>query len=385
MADSNLQERIQIIQDATSFKKTSRIPTYSNYWTYMVLDAGHKLGDALYDYGMLFEAVIGFHEKYNFDMYNYTGGRNPFRVTDLFEANRYIIDDERGAFNIQDNEIMYEGEYEELAKDPLKFIWSVIVPRKGQLMSAPESFDIFEKAVKEYDLYNQFTASTTKTLLEEHGVPQKAPTALRAPFDNFFNHLRGMKETAIDMRRDPQGLDAGIKALHEYFGIDAQVENFRNSPLPSHCVFGANSVLLGHSICSPKQFGAYYWPYLKEWFGICAETGKQFFLFTEAQVTSFADYFRDVPKGVLMLQPEQDDLIEFRRLVPDVALCGGMTTVTLGYKSKQEALDMAKMFADELGADGGFFMGQNKMMTYKNDAKPENILAVQEFCANYKP
>ncbi|MCL1913953.1 MAG: hypothetical protein FWG10_08775 [Eubacteriaceae bacterium] len=381
-----LQERIQLVRDATNFKKTSRIPTYSNYWTYMVLDAGYLLSDALYDYDKMYHAVTRFVEKYNFDFYNYTGGRNPFRVTDIFQANRYMIDDERGAFNIQDHENMSGDEYVELAKDPLKFMWETLVPRKAKLMNAPNSLELFVEAVKEYDLYTQFTSRVAKDFIEKYGIPQKSSQSLRGPFDTFFSHMRGIKGLSIDMRRNPEGLEQGLAAMHEYFGLDAQTETFINNPVGPNAIYGGSTAFLGHSICSPKQFNKYTWePYMSKWLDICVEKGKQFTIFSEAQITTFADFFQDVPKGVLMIQPEQDDLFELRKLLPNVALCGGMTTVSLGLKSVGEALDLAKKLVDELGSNGGFIMGQNKMMTYRNDAKPENILAVQEFCEAYKP
>ena len=82
--------------------------------------------------------------------------------------------------------------------------------------------------------------------------------------------------------------------------------------------------------------------------------------------------------------PEEDDIFELRRTLPNIALAGGMTTELLGGGTKAECLDYAKKLVDELGRDGGFVMGQKKMISYRNDAKSENVLAVQEFCRECK-
>ena len=65
---NKMQERIATVRKAVNFEKTDRIPTHSNYWTYMMLDAGYTLKEAIYDYDKLIDAIIGFHKKYNFCM-----------------------------------------------------------------------------------------------------------------------------------------------------------------------------------------------------------------------------------------------------------------------------------------------------------------------------
>ena len=126
---NQLQERISTVQDAISFKKTARIPTHSQYWTYMLLDAGYTLKEAIYDYDKLFAAVTGFHEKYQFDFYNYIGNRNPFAVTDAVKGNKYYFDPTGEFLNHADYNVMREDEYPELIADPKKFIWSKAVQR----------------------------------------------------------------------------------------------------------------------------------------------------------------------------------------------------------------------------------------------------------------
>ncbi|MCL1804206.1 MAG: hypothetical protein FWG30_11355 [Eubacteriaceae bacterium] len=379
---TKLKERISTIQDAVAFKKTGRIPTFSNYWTYMILESGNKLSEALYDYSLLFSIVTGFHEKYGFDLYNYKGARNPFRVTEAIDGNKYIIDDERETFNLVDYEIMHEDEYSELIKDPIKFYWSVCLPRKNKALGAPGSFEAFVKSIEEYKLYNAFIAKTEKYFLEELEVPVLAPASLLLPVETLFNFLRGIKGLSIDLRRRPHEVEAAVEAIGRVMGLD-QVIGAVDGPMPEYAVFGGRTVLLGHSVLNPKQFEKLYWPYIKKWVDACERNGKQFQIFSEAQVTTFTDFFQEFPKGTVMLQPEQDDVFELRRRLPNVAICGGMKSSILGTKSKQECIDYAKRLIDTLGANGGFVMGPDKMMTYRNDAKPENILAVQELCETY--
>ena len=108
---------------------------------------------------------------------------------------------------------------------------------------------------------------------------------------------------------------------------------------------------------------------------------KQIYLFCEAAILPYAEYFEDIPKGVLMMHLEQDDIFEFLKRLPKVAVAVGMPTELLGRGTKEQCVDYAKKLIDELG--DGFVLCQNKMISYRNDCTRENMLAVCEFARNY--
>ena len=107
-------------------------------------------------------------------------------------------------------------------------------------------------------------------------------------------------------------------------------------------------------------------------------------IFTEGSILRFAEYFADYPKGLLTFHLEQDDPFEFRKALPNVAIMGGMTTDLLSNGTPEECVAYAKRLCDELGRDGGFIFSENKMLSYRNDAKPENMLAVCNFVNEYR-
>ena len=113
---------------------------------------------------------------------------------------------------------------------------------------------------------------------------------------------------------------------------------------------------------------------------ICVKKDKTLHFFSESYIGRF-ECIKDIPRGYVTVQPEQDDVFELRRNYPNLAINGGMTATTLGKGTVDDCLALAKRLVNELGP--GFIMGQDKMMSFRNDAKPENILAVQEFCFNY--
>ena len=87
-----------------------------------------------------------------------------------------------------------------------KFKWEKALPRKYAFMREPFDIDIFQKAYDENAAYMAYTMRITKRLREEAGVP---------PFQGQFAYfpsgvgimtgaMRGMKGTAIDMRKDKE-------------------------------------------------------------------------------------------------------------------------------------------------------------------------------------
>ena len=383
MNNTKLQERIQTVRDAANFKKTDRIPTHSHYWTYEILDAGYTLREAIYDYDKMYKSFMGFQEKYDFDFYNCLGWRNPFRVVDAVDANVYDFSADGEMLSIKDYCVMEADEYPELIEDPKKFIWTKVMSRRCNGLYGEDAYEKIVEAQKEHMIFNDYVARLQHDITEVHGVPRNSTTGLYdVPFDFICNQLRGLKNTCLDLRRRYDEVLDAVKAMCELNGMEGYLETCKQ-PVPDDAIFATVHVMLAHSILPTKKWADIYWPYFKRVIENCAEAGNQVMLFTEADMLRFADYFDEAPKGVLTLQPEVDDVFEVRKRLPNCAICGGMTAYLLGHGTKEECLDYGKKLIDELGKDGGFIMGQNKMMSYRNDATPENILAVQELCATY--
>ncbi len=373
-------ERIQLFKKATRMEKTDRVPTFSNYWTYMILDSGYKLTEGIYDLAKLEDAVIKFMKKYQFDAYNYTGTRNPFKVTEAFDGNLYILDKENDFLNYQDHYLMEEDEYDEYINDYMKFFWEKLVPRKCPGILADDQWERFDRCVEAQKEYLSFGNSILFKMRNELSVPKNNGMFGQVPFDMFFNYLRGIKNLSIDLRRRYDKVLEACKASEKLSGLTglyAALEGEQEEIFMHNGGF----CFLGHSILNEKQFGDIYWPYLKKAVDICAEKGKTIHLFSEASIGRYS-CLADIPRGVLDLQPEQDDVFELRKKFPNICINGGMKSAVLGNATVEECLDEAKRLVEGMGP--GFIMGQDKMMSYRNDAKPENIMAVQEFCWNYK-
>ena len=102
-------------------------------------------------------------------------------------------------------------------------------------------------------------------------------------------------------------------------------------------------------------------------------------IFMEGSISRLTEYFAGYPKGVLTFHLENDDPFEIREKLPNVAIMGGLTTELMANGTPEEVTARARALCDGLGRDGGFILSEGKMVSYRNDARSENIKAVCDF------
>ena len=126
----SVQERRDMFRAATRFQSNPRIPTYSNYWSWIYIDSPYTIGECIYDLQKGEDAIFGFMKRYDFDAYGFFGPRSPYRVTEPLDGNHYILNEEAQTINIKDKKLMEEDEYDELIENVWKFTWEKAIPRK---------------------------------------------------------------------------------------------------------------------------------------------------------------------------------------------------------------------------------------------------------------
>lgn len=76
---------------------------------------------------------------------------------------------------------------------------------------------------------------------------------------------------------------------------------------------------------------------------------KRIYIFAESTLLRFAEFFEEVPKGTLLVHLEQDDPLEFRKRLPNIAVAGGMPTSLLGGGTKEDCINHARKMIDGMG------------------------------------
>jgi hypothetical protein len=376
-AKAVLKERTELFNNVFQFKKNKRVPLGSNFWTWKILDAGYKLSEALYDYNIMEKINDDFHQRYQFDAYMDLGTRNPMGVANALGAGFHKIDPTDEALVVDDHHLMEREEYPELTGNSLKFYWTKAFQR---FCKPGITMGEIENAVKEHLAYTEYSGKITGKYINQYGAMMFRMTNIIFPFERLYNAIRGIREAALDIRKCKAQMKEFMDAM---FTTDSEPA-LNRAMEADYTGFAAplGVSFLGHSLLSVDQFEELYWPYVKKVLDTAALCKKPVYCFCESTMLRFAEFFQDVPKGVLLIHLEQDDIFEVRKKLPNIALAGGMPTDLLGHGTKEACVDYAKKLIDTLG--DGFVLSQNKMMSYRNDAKRENLLAVNEFARTYQ-
>jgi hypothetical protein len=379
-AKAALAERMELFNNAMNFRPNQRTPMFANFFTWKYVAEGYNLNIALRDYDILEKVNREFHERYQFDCYMDKGTRNPLRVTDAFGGRFHYVDAKGEAVIADDRCLIEADEYQELIANPAQFYWTKAFKRYSKTgLTLAE----FRHGVEEFLAFGAYTAKLDDVFLNEYGTVSVASSSRFAmlPFEYLFNFLRGIKPLALDVRKHKTELMEVSEGLWQTTcepGLQAAMTSETDNAITSVVL-----AFLAHSILSSQQFEEIYWPYVKRTIDAAIANNKRIFVFCESEMLRFAEFFEDVPKGVLFIHPEQDDIFEYRKRLPNITIAGGMPTHLLGRGSQQECIDYAKRLIDELGE--GYVFSTNKMMSFKEDATRATLLAVTDFVRSYTP
>lgn len=382
------KQRIALFRDAAAFKKTERIPYLSAAVTWKISDAGYPISAAMTDYTLMEECVRAFLNKYPVDAMLDMGIRNQFRVTQAFgsEGYYYYTDTSVG---IHDHAHCTVDTLQDYLADPVRYTWEHILPEKYGEDWQQKDLATWKRTFKEYMDYTKFIIHISSVTGKEYGIPSMAPNnpmkgAIQFGIEELEANLLGIKQLSIAMRRSPDKIEDFVRRWDAEH-IDPIVEKLKKAKGPNYkYCFDASIMMLAQNILNPKQFERFYWPSLKKLLDAYMQAGQSVRIFTEGSILRYADYFKDYPKGLLTFHLEQDDPFEVRKALPNVCIMGGMTTDLLSKASAEECVAYAKRLCDELGAEGGFIMSENKMLSFPNDARSENLSAVCNFVRDYR-
>jgi hypothetical protein len=382
------QERVQLYKDAARHKKTSRVLNLANIWTWKICNSGYKLSEALFDYDKMEDIVCKFHEKYEFDYYMDYGLRNPLRIADTLGFTDYQINDDTCALSyVTDISYMTEEDYDLIIENYDKFLWTKCMPGRYKNLRGSNAKEMLKKAAQELITYQKFCVQMNSQMEEDYGVPlclfAGVPSVLNS-FETLYLAFRGMKALSMDLRRIPDKVKAVCRAL----GNGRAFEKYKASTQQGtdmHTGPDFSLYLLAHVILSKKQFEEFYWPLLKEIFDFVEKYDKIVHIFNESENSRLYDFYKQAPKGHVVVHFENDDLFKAKKEIGDnVCLCGGMPSDLLARGTKDECVAYAKRLIDELAADGGFIFSQDKMISYPNDCSAANLLAVNKFVQEYR-
>ncbi len=376
---TKLEERVGLFRMETAHQEAPRVPLLSNFWSWKIADSKYKLSEALFNMDILRETMYSFQEKYNFDAHYETNWRNPLFLSRSMGSESYTIDDERNGLSYVDQCFMAREDYDALIENPEKFFWSRYISTKYE----NASLENIQNTLGQFMQYLQFFGEVPAVLAQKYEVPPLAENALFHTMENLGCGMRGLKNLSLDIRRCPDKVEAAMNALDEYFMNVKKL--YASQPGKSQTsIYDLSIVFLAHTLMSAKNFERFYIPFIKSIADYCESYDKTAFFFLEGDNTRLWDYFKDLPKDRFLLLMETDNIYDAKKYMGDVvALAGGIPSALLSTGTPAECVAEAKKAVDILGAGGGYVVSTEKMMSFRNDCRAENLKAVNDFLTGY--
>ena len=379
-ADSLRHERKELFMDVVKRrKKPSRIPLISSDSLWKICDEGEKFSIALNDYDRLYEIMCAYHERYDFDSYTGYSARNTIPFTNALGEGMYIMGDDPNSLTVRDDFPMRGDEYGELAeKGIVKFCLENLICRLFHYKTREEDVEHLKAATPWLMKYSDYYSRVSAKFVHGYGVPKIESCGYQVSFENYSFGLRGIKETAMDLRRRPQEMLDAMEKMEEYYwpAFTSAAENLRYS---DEVVFDTSTCPMNYTLLSPKQFAKFYWPWMKRYFDFVEAHDQTSYIFAEGSFANKIDFFRDIPEKRVGVLVEEDDPAFVKKALPNLTVIGGYPSMVLGQESREKNLSTVKKLVEECASDGNYIFSMDKMLSYPRDCNRENLLAVLDY------
>jgi hypothetical protein len=377
-AKAKLKERHELFDDVFAHRHPRRVPTFSNISYWYVFDSGYDIDTALSNYEICKDIRDKYQNLLQFDILMNVAGQFPWRFNKSLGNPFMRISEAQDAIVYGDHHTLEADEYELYRTDPFQASWKMF----SRVVQPGFTFGQLEDAIQKMGETGAMSAALVEDFINTHGAALMTKGAVMLPFEFIMGYLRGIQGASLDLRKHKSELQETIDYLWATT-VEPTLPMLASYANDHEGYFVPVEIaLLSHSILSIKQFEEVLWPQLKKSIDFCIQNNLRIFFYCEAEISRFAEYFEDIPKGVAAIQLENDSYFEFRKRLPNLALVGGMSIEKLRHGTPQECVDYAKRLVDELG--DGFVLGQEKIISGKADAKLENLIAVQEWAQTYQ-
>lgn len=401
------QEREQRMIDVAQGRIPDRVPVCGLMETYALVYSNTKLKDA----ATSIKANVHGHAKIYNDIY-YDCAYVPtlahaWEVSWVLGSDVFFISED--GFTEQHKEFcpMVPDDYDDLAKEPVRWILNEFVPRKFSKLDANNE-DQKKAFLSSLVPFLKFAGALVYGgyVFQKQDTPIVTGGAAEMPLDFLFDYLRGFRPTIGDLRRHGDKVKAATKALLDYSIDLSHMTNLMmggmSGGLPWLVKNLVNAIILRNDFefttfpwifnpchippfISPKQFEEFYWPgYKAVAEHIHAHGGHMLTVLEGEWGREKLEILKQLPDNSVTFIVENDDPKLVKEILSNNSIMAGLPLELLRNGTREECIAAAKEMVDELAPGGRFiFCTGNKVLLSASDAKAENIRAVNEFVHGY--
>ncbi len=406
MSEKMFAERMQRVQQAIRLEQPDRVPFVPTIGNVVALEYGVSIKDAMLDQRNIIPALDLMLSDMQPD-YVYTPDFFPKRGMDILRPININYPGKRPeygdnfTYQTVDHEFMGDEEYEEFLRDPSRYLMHRVMAKKFEALGGLEMFNPYSlcgstvmgfaalaappmqqalqallDAGKEVAGFVQTGVDVTMHLIQK-GFPVWGNAVAMNPFDDFADNIRGLINTVMDLKTDPELLAEAVDRYTEVcipaaIGL-CKMSHSDNIFIPLH--LGVDEFM------SPDDYEQYYWPPLKKLIHAVIAAGITPFVFCEGNYFTRLDVIKDVPKGKVVYFFEKQDMAMAKKKLGDVAcIAGNLDSNLLQYGTKDEITEATKRLLDICAPGGGYMMSNAISL---DNAKRENLAAWFEAVEKY--
>lgn len=304
-------------------------------------------------------------------------------------------------YQVADHSFMEDDEYDAFLQDPSAFLMHRVLAEKysalGGLkllnpynlsgatvmgfasLAAPplrSALEAMLEAGKATQSYIESSVAVNMHLIQK-GFPVWGSAVASAPFDLFADNIRGLLNTVMDLKTDPELLGQAVDRFTDVVIADAialaKMSHSDNIFVPLH--IGVDEFM------SPTDYEQFYWPSLKKL--LCALVAADItpFVFCEGNYYTRLNCLKDVPKGKVVYFFEKQDMARAKRELEGIAcIAGNVSTTTLMCGTKEQVVEETRRLLDLCAPGGGYMMSNDISI---DNCKRENLAAWYEAVEKY--
>jgi hypothetical protein len=386
------QERLNRYVTAMRNEKPDAIPLRPFVAEFTAKYAGMTCQDVAVDYHKAFDAAIKTARDFQWDavvpnmVYAYMGiamaaGLRYYGIPGIHIPHttgfNYIEPPEEQAF-------MKANEYDELARDPVGFLYNIWLPRVaaetvkvGTRSTYRNNIALVKSAMAMLDYFYAFGPQIQR-LRTECGCVSAIAGIFKAPFDIIADKLRGYVGLMLDMHTRPKKVLKACEALMPHLCHVGLTTSDPNKLVPIGFWMHRGCV----PFINPKQFNSHFWPTLKPIIEEFWKQGRQTLFYAEGKWKYHFGSFRELPDRSLVFHCDQDDIFEVHRALHDkFALSGGIPNVLLSFGKPPEVKEFCLRVIRDVAKNGGYIMDAGAIM--QDDTDIENLKMMTQVCREH--
>lgn len=407
-------QRIKNIVDSMDFREPERVPVGFDYLNWPWAMTGTTLENEIEDPEQCAEKYCSFMDEISFDFTMNSGDYESYNAFAALGSEKYTLCSDR--CTVQHNQALYhymEDEEYPLFIDDYHYFKNEYWPKRNIpafSKSKEDAYRMLKEAAKCVRDSNEFKRIVAEKAVRDHSIlvvgmgGAEAIRSLKAQgefdqgqidekylcddfvggmylsnMDTFFDSYRGMMKTFEDLMDCPDQVDAAMAAMER-----ERIEEMKHMPplpkVPPHAMPPAMTLYNCECFLSPQQYDKYYFQGMKKALLPLAEAGKKIYLKGEGKFKHTIEYLKEFPKGSIIVQIDDDDPQEMKKLIGDYhTICSGMKTALYAIGDVKKCKDHVKRSFDTLAPGGGFLFYQDKPLLSPADGDPEVVKEVMAF------